>query len=551
MRSTLEYIADYLENQVIRYMIRQPEKAMVTSVQPLDERMQFSDTVLYVVYESKYAEFIASDREAPTNIACILEKERSFLPFSDAEWAPNIILLTFDASLFLISRACSDVMASYLNFHTRLDKLLLDLDRGQGFQAISDCIYECTGLSTSITDFSGKVLSVNSQYKPPTSFLETTNRDRFISRNDNNLLDRFHGRERIGEAMTSHSAVLSHYPAPGEPENGAQEYFLDMMISVGNTTAAMLGAVAQSKPIPRISADMFNVFGSLIAAEFRKAHSETDFTGQRISSSAFLWDLLTGGILDQEVMWKRCVSLGIPQRKTYAVLNIRSTSSIAPVPAHAVKKNLLSYFPAAPAIEYGNNLVILLCMDSLTDAILPPDSAREFFRYMANESLYAGISNCTSDLMTIKRNYEQASWAVSFGLIFPSDKRIYYYRDCTTYHVLEIMSQTHDILEFADPKLIALSNSGNPEDAELLDTLYLYFSYSRDINRASDELNIHRNTLYYRLNKLKTYLDIPDYNDGNVVFSLMWSLMIIRYARGKKNNFLMADAKHLSKIDNA
>jgi DNA-binding PucR family transcriptional regulator len=61
---------------------------------------------------------------------------------------------------------------------------------------------------------------------------------------------------------------------------------------------------------------------------------------------------------------------------------------------------------------------------------------------------------------------------------------------------------------------------------ELLKTLYYYLILGRSGSEAADALCIHRNTLRYRINKIKSILSI-DINQPDVINQLLASFIII------------------------
>ena len=128
----------------------------------------------------------------------------------------------------------------------------------------------------------------------------------------------------------------------------------------------------------------------------------------------------------------------------------------------------------------------------------------------------------------MQRYYHQSVKALEFGRSVFSTGGAFRYSDYAIYHALELCTEQVDLRDLCHPGVLMLQESSLPGDNDLFQTLYLYLLYTRDINRVSAAMNIHRSTLFYRLNKIKSIIG-ADLNDGNMVFQLMFSFKLIEY----------------------
>lgn len=108
-----------------------------------------------------------------------------------------------------------------------------------------------------------------------------------------------------------------------------------------------------------------------------------------------------------------------------------------------------------------------------------------------------GISETGRKIEFVKKSFEMARISNSIGSIVKRDKNIYNYKDIYVYKVW-FSSRTEDIYEYVDEVLKDVI-----DDKILMKTLDEYFTCNENIKMASRNLNIHYNTLRYRLDQVK------------------------------------------------
>lgn len=145
-----------------------------------------------------------------------------------------------------------------------------------------------------------------------------------------------------------------------------------------------------------------------------------------------------------------------------------------------------------------------------------------------SSNISAGISNVFTNIAEMARYYQQSLKALEFGWNLSSKGGLFYYSDYAMYHALELCTKHVDLRDLCHPGLLKLQDSSEPGDRDLFQTLYLYLLYMKDVNRVSQGLNIHRSTLFYRLNKIKAIIG-ADLDDGDVISHLLFSFKLIEY----------------------
>ena len=117
-----------------------------------------------------------------------------------------------------------------------------------------------------------------------------------------------------------------------------------------------------------------------------------------------------------------------------------------------------------------------------------------------------------------------------------------FFEDCVLFIASNLITKDYDLMDFCHPAIIFLINFDKKNEIELLKTLKNYIFYTNSPNKAAKVLCIHRNTLFYRINKIKdmtgikldnateickTYLSIKLLEiNGILDFLLVWGGML-------------------------
>lgn len=125
------------------------------------------------------------------------------------------------------------------------------------------------------------------------------------------------------------------------------------------------------------------------------------------------------------------------------------------------------------------------------------------------EEIYVGIGQAT-EYAHLRKSYEQAERAC---FIAKKEKRIVFEEE------LQLEMLQYSLNEETKEKFIERTIAPILSDKTLVDTMCCWLDNDMSINRTSEKLFIHKNTLYYRLQKIeeKTNMDVND-TDHIVLF---------------------------------
>ena len=193
-------------------------------------------------------------------------------------------------------------------------------------------------------------------------------------------------------------------------------------------------------------------------------------------------------------------------------------------------KDLYSILEQTAPLEKGDSLVPL---DYRTAAFiresesLYPDELKEYTEAVigsleseGTDGIRAGIGREYTDTESMRRSFRQAEDALSLGMKYQGKSSVFQYTELTFERILECLpaERIREIREESFQGQAAAALSG-----EMIETVRVFFENDLNLTAASRELFIHRNTLNYRLDKIRrdTGLDLRSFRDA-AVFSILY-----------------------------
>jgi carbohydrate diacid regulator len=136
-----------------------------------------------------------------------------------------------------------------------------------------------------------------------------------------------------------------------------------------------------------------------------------------------------------------------------------------------------------------------------------------------------GIGSVVSGVKELARSFKEAQTALEVGKVFDTDKTIVSYDNLGIARLIYHLPRT-----LCDTFLSEVFKKGSIEnlDNETLFTIQKFFENNLNVSETSRKLFVHRNTLVYRLEKIKklTGLDLREF-DHAIVFKI--ALMVKKY----------------------
>jgi carbohydrate diacid regulator len=144
-----------------------------------------------------------------------------------------------------------------------------------------------------------------------------------------------------------------------------------------------------------------------------------------------------------------------------------------------------------------------------------------------------GISTAVDNIKDLARAYKEAQVALEVGKVFETEKNIISYENLGIGRLIYQLPTT-----LCDMFLQEVFNKGSLEslDRETLVTIQAFFENNLNVSETSRKLFVHRNTLVYRLEKIRklTGLDLREFEHA-ITFKV--ALMVKKYLNSKPAKF--------------
>ena len=144
-----------------------------------------------------------------------------------------------------------------------------------------------------------------------------------------------------------------------------------------------------------------------------------------------------------------------------------------------------------------------------------------------------GVGTVVDNIKDLARSYKEAQVALEVGKVFDTDKNIVSYENLGIGRLIYQLPTT-----LCEMFLQEVFKKGSMEtlDREALVTIQAFFENNLNVSETSRKLFVHRNTLVYRLEKIRkmTGLDLREFEDA-ITFKV--ALMVKRYLTSKPVKF--------------
>ena len=144
-----------------------------------------------------------------------------------------------------------------------------------------------------------------------------------------------------------------------------------------------------------------------------------------------------------------------------------------------------------------------------------------------------GIGTVVDNIKDLARSYKEAQVALEVGKVFDTEKNIISYDNLGIGRLIYQLPTT-----LCEAFLQEVFKKGSLEtlDRDTLDTVQRFFEYNLNVSETSRNLFVHRNTLVYRLEKIRkiTGLDLRNF-DQAITFKV--ALMVKKYLTNKPTKF--------------
>lgn len=157
------------------------------------------------------------------------------------------------------------------------------------------------------------------------------------------------------------------------------------------------------------------------------------------------------------------------------------------------------------------------------------DNVKEFLVELEKQAkdtiIKSGISGVFDEVNELPVAYSQAMEAIEIGSKYsPNDTRLYF----GDFRIVSLFRRfdREELSKAVDRRLRKIIKYDAENGTSYFNDLKAYFDAGRNINKAADLLFVHKNSIYYRLEKIKNIFGI-NVEDENSVFLIELSIKIL------------------------
>ncbi|SKB80119.1 PucR C-terminal helix-turn-helix domain-containing protein [Lachnospiraceae bacterium] len=143
----------------------------------------------------------------------------------------------------------------------------------------------------------------------------------------------------------------------------------------------------------------------------------------------------------------------------------------------------------------------------------------------------AGIGSECEYLEEVVVSRREAAEALKITSVFIEDARVHFYEDQGIYTLISRIPQGRFLDDFVEHHIGKLIRYDEMQDGHLCETLENYLAHNCNAMETAEAMFLHRNTLRYRLNKIRSLID-KDLDQLDVCLELWMAFMIKRYRNG-------------------
>lgn len=142
------------------------------------------------------------------------------------------------------------------------------------------------------------------------------------------------------------------------------------------------------------------------------------------------------------------------------------------------------------------------------------------------DKITIGIGRSYDDHRLLHKSYRESEKTVIAMDLMKSAKKVLHFDELGIYRILSNEEIKEDIREFFLEVLGPIIRYDQQKDAELLQTLKMYYKCGCNLKKVSEEMYTHYNTIIYRIQRIKDIGNI-DFNDPDTALNVHMAIKIL------------------------
>ena len=177
---------------------------------------------------------------------------------------------------------------------------------------------------------------------------------------------------------------------------------------------------------------------------------------------------------------------------------------------YTIQHNQIIYLASYATLAYDMDSIVEQCENQL----------------VSTPYVHIGVGSPFTVLAEARGHLLEARAAIDTAIMFHARNHVFFYDHYRLMHMVQTLGQHTDIRMFSLPQLKQLQEYDTHHNTNLLYTLYVYTQCIGDVSHVCEQLHIHRNTLYFRINKIIELTNLNPHNaDQNAMILISFNIM--------------------------
>jgi PucR family transcriptional regulator, purine catabolism regulatory protein len=308
------------------------------------------------------------------------------------------------------------------------------------------------------------------------------------------------------------------------------------VLKVEKRVAGYLSLVVKDEEIDDFDRLVLTYGADVCAIELAKTRAISAAVEQARGDWVQMW--LSGTPADDDLLTTRAQHGGFDARSAYIVAVFRAiTENGQGLPLESlislVRDDMTRRQIEGAVGQYVDVIVALYPLENLTQITRVRTAIEELREQLAMRTpsglVAAGISRPAEGLRALREGYREAKDAVSIAQELGDIEKTTFYGDLKLYQLLLALKERNleHMTRFYDETLGPLVEHDDRKQSDLIRTLNGFFEANGNLAQAAKDLDVHRNTLVYRLERISELTEL-DLNDADNRLILHLSLKIQR-----------------------
>lgn len=387
---------------------------------------------------------------------------------------------------------------------------------GNGLQHLVDTASHLFGNPIYVVDLQNKYLAMSAGIVPDNDFFREESESGYISEKGIRSIRANRLDEKVRRGDTAYYYI----------NELVQKGMLVDAVHIQDIEVGHVMMLESERAFRDFDADFFHRFCKLVSMELQKDSAYSRNKG--VMYSYFLADLIRNPGQNVTDIKERLKLLGYHLKETFYIVTIPPVGhSFSDLKLEVILEYLKQIFGGSIYVIYEDSIVFLI--SRAMDQNLSEGEISQLSQYLSANRLKAGISNFFQNLEDTPRFYQQAMDSVHLGVKLKDQGPIYYYSDYYLYQMLEIYEKEDSEIRFLiHPGLMKLYYYDREKNTDFMVTLREYLTRPGQPAKIAENLHIHKNTLLYRMGKIKEITDC-EFVEGEDFMTFNLSVRIMKY----------------------